>query len=37
MGIIEQGTELYPAGGDIGGGQSMNILALRGLSAVAAD
>jgi hypothetical protein len=36
MGVIRQGTEPYPAGGGIGGGQSMNILALRGLSAVAA-
>jgi hypothetical protein len=34
MGVIEEGVEFYPAGGDIGGGQGMDIVALGGLSAV---
>jgi hypothetical protein len=34
MSVIEEGTEFYPAGSDIGGGQCMDILAQRGLSTV---
>jgi hypothetical protein len=34
MGVIEEGTKFHPARGDIGGGQSMDILAERGLSAM---
>jgi hypothetical protein len=34
MGVIEEGTEFYPAGSDIGGGQSRDILARSGLSAM---
>jgi hypothetical protein len=37
MGIIEEGTEFHPARGDIGGGQPMDILAERGLSAMVSD
>src|SRR5215471_17171290 len=34
VGVIEEGTELYPAGSDIGSGQSMQVLARCGLPAV---
>jgi hypothetical protein len=37
MGIIEEGTEFHPAGGDIGGGQGMDILTECGLPAVMSD
>jgi hypothetical protein len=33
MGVIEEGTEFCPTGGDIGGGQGMEILAQRALRA----
>jgi len=34
MGVIEQGTQFNPARGDVGGGQSVQVLALSGLPAV---
>jgi len=33
-GVVEEGTELDPAGSDVGGSQGMQVLALSGLSTV---
>jgi hypothetical protein len=34
VGLVEEGIQAYPAGSDIGGGQSEDILAGSGLTAV---
>jgi hypothetical protein len=34
MGVIEEGTEFDPAGGDFGSGQGMRLMSNRGLSAI---
>jgi hypothetical protein len=32
LSVIEEGTEFDPARGDVGGGQSVDVLAIRGLT-----